>query len=147
MDRKLTHFVGSITLSILFVGAIWQFSTAAHINYPKVLLSQQSYQETLVSLSSKELNRPLYLEIATFQDTKLTGKVLIEEQTIAKLKNNLNIDLSSQLHPGKNTIEIIGSYEPKSNSVTVTVKSEHTQSTTSTGGNGIVRQKLIIDVL
>lgn len=148
MDKKLSQFfVCSIALPILSLGAVWQLSSAASNKHSEVLFKQQSYQETTITVSNNEYKHPLYLEIKTPKDTKLTGKVFLEEQTIAKLNNNLTIDLSPQLQSGKNTIEIIGNYEPESNLVTVTVKSKHTQSTTSTGGNGIVRQKLIIDVI
>lgn len=146
MDKKLSQlFVCAIALPILS-GAIWQLSSAASNKHSEVLFKQQSYQETTISVDGRG-DRSLYLTIETPKNTKLTGKVLLEEQTIAKLKNNLTVDLSPQLQSGKNTLEIIGNYEPKSNSITVTVKNKNTQSTTSTGGNGIIRQKLIIDVI
>lgn len=84
------------------------------------------------------------------QDLYEAGAKLAENEqwteAIANLKNNLKIDLSPLLQPVINGIAIVGNYQPHSNSITVKLQGNNTQSTTSTGGNGKIQQKLIINV-
>ena len=150
-------FFSFFTLTLFWVTILGQLSTLASTNYAEQAMSSQqmSYQENSITLNSEELKRPLYLKIETSTNTKITGEISLKtahnyeesDRAIATLKNNLNIDLSPLLQPGKNTIEIMGSYEPKSAAVTVQLEGKNTQSTTSTQGTGIVQQKLIIHVL
>ena len=142
-------FLSFIIASSLLLNVACQRSTSVLENHPEGLLIDQqvSYQENTISLNSDELQQPLYLKITAAKNTKLFGKILLEDKAIANLKDNLTINLSGLLKPGKNIISITGNYEPKSNSVSVKLQGENTQSTTSTGGNGILQQKLIINVL
>ena len=142
-------FLSFVILSSLFLNVACQFLTPVSENNPEELLIEQqvSYQENTISLNSNELQQPLYLEITAPKNTKLVGKILLEDKAIANLRNNLTINLSSSLKSGKNTISITGNYEPESNSVSVKLQGKNTQSTTSTGGSGILQQKLIINVL
>ncbi|WP_150109199.1 hypothetical protein [Stanieria cyanosphaera] len=107
---------------------------------------QTSYQENTISLSKQELQQPLYLKIKTSDTTILSGKISFKKRTIVPLKNNLNLDLSTLLLPGKNEIELIGNYTPINNSISIEIQGKTTSISTSTAGSGILQQKLIIDV-
>ena len=139
-------FLSLIIIPSLFVGVGCQLSTPASENNREGLLieGQVSYQENSISLNSAELEQPLYLKITTSNNTKLIGQIFLEDQALAELKNNLTIDLSPLLQPGKNLVSITGNYEPKSNSVSVKLQGKNSQSTTSTEGDGTIHQKLII---
>lgn len=141
--------LSSVTLTLLIFAVGCQSFSSASENYPpqKSSVRQVSYQENSISLNSAELEQPLFIEITTSSNTRLVGKILLEDREIAPLKNNLKLDLSSLLHPGKNAFAIVGNYQPQSSSITVKLQGKNTQSTTSTGGNGKIQQKLIIDVL
>ncbi|AFZ38279.1 hypothetical protein Sta7437_4846 (plasmid) [Stanieria cyanosphaera PCC 7437] len=120
---------------------------ASNNNFQKSLINRQtSYQENTISLSKQELQQPLYLKIKTSDTTILSGKISFKKRTIVPLKNNLNLDLSTLLLPGKNEIELIGNYTPINNSISIEIQGKTTSISTSTAGSGILQQKLIIDV-
>lgn len=150
-------FFSIFILTLLWVSIIGQLSTLALTNDAEQALSSEpmSYQENSLTLNSEELKRPLYLKIESSTNTQMSGEISLKiadnyeegDRAISNLKNNLSINLSSLLQPGKNTISIVGSYEPQTAAVTVKLQGKNTQSSTVTQGTGILQQKLIIHVL
>jgi hypothetical protein len=149
MSKITLSFAFSLLVFFLFSTVLWKQSqvlSLENISDREASNRQISYQENLIDLSSKELQHPLLLKIEASDVNTLSGQITIGDRTIATLKNNLIVDLSSWLHFGTNTIEIIGRYQPKNNSITVDIKGRTINTTTSSGGSGILQQKLIINV-
>ena len=147
--RRRLLILSCAIFSLSFLNVACQSSISVLENNSAEILSdrQVSYQENSISLNRVELEQPLYLEITTSNDTQLIGNIVLEDKAIASLENNLKLDLSTLLKSGSNTIVIVGTYQPQSNFITVKLQGQNTQSTSSTGGNGKIRQKLTIDVL
>lgn len=109
-----------------------------------------SYQEHRINIDLNSLgeknNYFLTIRAATAK-TQLAGEIYLNGQSIQQFKNAENIiDLSPYLTPGRQVILISGSYTPINDSVTVEFRGGTTEMTQTTGGNGQINQKLIIDV-
>ena len=104
-------------------------------------------QKTVINIDSAKLKLPHILSISTPIGTQVTGQISVNGVVIKRLTNpETSINLSSYLSRGRQTITISGSYKPAQSSVEVTFSSPGTQVSQETGGGGILRQTLIIDV-
>ena len=110
----------------------------------------QSYQEqqTTVDVPSSDLDMPYLLSVSLPQnETQLTAEVFINGQSIRKIRGSHNtIDLSSYLTFGQQIIEISGIYSPDQATVKIELIGKATQISQETGGNGKIRQKLVLNV-
>ncbi|WP_009545872.1 hypothetical protein [Crocosphaera subtropica] len=113
-------------------------------------LISQSYQEqqTQISLSQYELNRPYTLTIKTSnQGTQLQGEIRLNGRSIQSLNQHQTvINLSPYLQVGKQMIEISGNYTPINDSIIIELKSQNSQTSQTTSGTGQLQQRLIINV-
>lgn len=107
--------------------------------------SSSTQQTTGVSINSDALKSPHILSIKS-TDAQLTAEVTVDGVVIKKLQGSQSFNLSPYLSVGVNKIEISGSYKPASDSVTVEFSGANTQVTQQIGGNGTLRQTLIITV-
>lgn len=108
--------------------------------------SSSTQQTTGVTINSDALKSPHILSIKSTNSAQLTAEVTVDGVVIKKLQGSQSFNLSPYLSVGVNKIEISGSYKPASDSVTVEFSGANTQVTQQIGGNGTLKQTLIVTV-
>jgi hypothetical protein len=104
-------------------------------------------QKTAINIDINNLSSPCILSITPAGYTQLVGKISVNGVVIQNLnKNQASVNLSPLLSTGINYIEISGNYKPAQDSVRIEFAGPGTKVTQETGGNGILRQTLIIAV-
>lgn len=103
-----------------------------------------SEQQAAVNIDSQNLELP-YLLSVNISGTQLTGKIKVDGKVIKRLNNNNNrFNLSPYLSIGKNTIEVLAQYLPRSSSIGVEFLGSDTRVVQKTGGNGVLRYILTV---
>jgi hypothetical protein len=110
--------------------------------------SQSSQQQTTgISLNANALRSPHVLSITTTTNTRLTGKVMVDGVEVRKLQaGQTTFNLVPYLTKGDNKVEIVGEYRPVASNVSIKFSGPQTQVSQQVGGNGKLRQTLIITV-
>jgi hypothetical protein len=109
--------------------------------------TQSSQQTTGISLNSTALRSPHILTIQTAADTRISGKVMVDGVEVKKLQGGqTTFNLVPYLTKGDNKVEIVGEYRPVSSNVAIKFSGPQTQVSQQVGGNGKLRQTLIITV-
>lgn len=121
------------------------------IETPRRQQGRSSYsraQETsTINLDSQALQQPHYLTVSAERDTQIIGQITLDGKAIQNIRGNrTTINLSNCLSRGRHLIEVFGNYRPASSSVQVEFSAPGTRVSQATGGNGVVRQTLILDV-
>lgn len=107
---------------------------------------QQQTTTSTISIEHKNLRQPQILKINA-SNARLNGHITINQNRIIKLGNKQeSINLSPYLFRGKNTIEISGSYSPQNSRINIEFSGTGNQVTQQTGGSGILKHTLIINV-
>jgi hypothetical protein len=105
------------------------------------------HQTTILNIDATKLRTPHILRVSVPAGTKLTGKILINGKVIKSLaQQGTAVNLSPYLFKGKNTIEILGHYTPAQSAPQVNFSGLGTQVSQQSGGNGILKQTLVINV-
>lgn len=109
--------------------------------------SSRAQETSTVNLDSQTLRQPHYLTVSAEKDTQIIGQITLDGKAIQNIRGNRTaINLSNCLSRGRHLIEIFGNYRPATSSVQVEFSAPGTRVSQSTGGNGVVRQTLILDV-
>lgn len=109
--------------------------------------NSSQHQTTILNIDATKLRTPHILRVSAPAGTKLTGKILINGKVIKLLgQQGAAVNLSPYLFKGKNTIEILGHYTPTQSAPQVTFSGLGTQVSQQSGGNGILKQTLVINV-
>lgn len=103
-------------------------------------------QQTIIDSNSTPRRQAYVLNVSTNTTTQLSGYILVNGIVVNQLKAKTSINLSPYLSKGRQKIEISGSYQPASSSVLVKLSGPGTEVSQQTGGDGRVKQTLIIDV-
>lgn len=104
-------------------------------------------QQTIINSSSPTRRQPYVLSVSAKAGTQITGQVIVNGVVVKKInQNKTSINLSPHLSKGRQKIEITGNYKPVSNSVAVELAGPGTKLAQQTGGNGRLKQTLIIDM-
>jgi len=120
-------------------------SSSSYSNRQQTSSSQQ--QKTAINLSSANLRAPHTLSVSTPANTRLVGQITVNGVVVKNFNSHQTaINLSPYLSKGTKTVQISGNYKPASSSVRIEFFSPGTKVSQQTGGNGIVRQTLIITV-
>lgn len=105
-------------------------------------------QTTEINLDASNLRTAHVLMVNAPQVAQLDGTILIDGRVIQKFgKQGVSINITPYLSRGKHTIEISGRYVPAQSSVRVQFVGSGTQVSQQTGGNGVLKQTLVINVL
>jgi hypothetical protein len=106
-----------------------------------------SQQQTAINLSSANLRAPHILSVSTPANTRLVGQITINGVVVKNFNSHqTSVNLSPYLSKGTKTVQISGNYKPASSSVRIEFSSPGTKVSQQTGGNGMVRQTLIMTV-
>lgn len=109
--------------------------------------SSLQQQKTAITMDAANLTSPSILNITTAESTQLVGKITVNGVIIKTFNNSrVSVNLSPYLAKRTNSVEIFGNYRPAQNSVQIEFSCPGTKVTQQTGGNGILRQTLIIAV-
>ena len=86
------------------------------------------------------------LKIQGSSGARLSGRIVLNGQTIKQLDRlPLDLDLESYLQPGLNTIEVSGTYQPVTASVTLELEGPNTSLVQTTSGSGRLNQTFQFD--
>ncbi|WP_254565919.1 hypothetical protein [Oscillatoria sp. HE19RPO] len=100
-------------------------------------------QETEITVDSDQL---LALEVWGDRGTYINAEIVIDGTVVETIRGNYTaIDLSSYLNPGKNEIEITGTYTPANSSIYVELTGDRNTVSHETQGTGRLNQTLILD--
>jgi hypothetical protein len=110
--------------------------------------SQSSQQQTTgINLNATALRSPHVLTIQAAANTRLTGKVMVDGVEVRKLQaGQTTFNLVPYLTKGNNKVEIVGEYRPVASNVSIKFSGPQTQVSQQVGGNGKLKQTLIITV-
>lgn len=104
-------------------------------------------RQTTVNSNSTSRQQPYVLSVSANTSTQLIGKILVNGVVIHKIhRNKTLINLSLYVIKGRQKIEIIGNYKPAADSIWVKLSGPGTEVAHQTGGDGKLKQTLIIDV-
>jgi hypothetical protein len=107
----------------------------------------EQVQRTTIELSTTDLKANHVLKVSAPLDTKLNGKITINGRVVKQFGNQgTAINLSPYLSRGRQTIEVSGRYMPVDSLVELTFSGPETQVSQQTGGDGVVKQTLVIDI-
>ena len=102
-----------------------------------------SNQSTSLSVDTTELT----LSIKALPKTQIQGSVSLNGKEIRKLSLTSTIlNLSPFLTPGKQVLQIAGTYTPPNTSVSIQLLGSSTQVSLSTAGNGTISQVINLNV-
>lgn len=105
------------------------------------------HQRTAISLNQENLKAAHILSITTTGQPQLVGTITVNGVVVKTINNaEVSINLSPYLSTGTNYIEVSGNYKPANDAVQIKFSGPGTKVTQQTGGNGILRQTLIIAV-
>lgn len=103
--------------------------------------------EIAINIDSANLGQSHILSISPPRRIQLIGEITINGKLVKKLNNEkVALDLSRFLSPGKQIINISGSYKPEESSIQVEFLGPGTQVSQQIGGSGKLSQTLIVDV-
>ena len=109
--------------------------------------SSRAQETSTIDLDSHTLRQPHYLTVSAEKGTQIIGQITLDGRAIQNIRGNRTaINLSNRLSRGRHLIEVFGNYRPASSSVQVEFSAPDTTVSQTTGGNGVVRQTLILDV-
>jgi len=123
-------------------------STSNYASNSTIINSQSSQQQTTgISLNATALRSPHILTVQAAADTRITGKVMVDGVEVRKLQaGQTTFNLVPYLTKGDNKVEIVGEYRPVASSVAIKFSGPQTQVSQQVGGNGKLRQTLIITI-
>jgi hypothetical protein len=102
-----------------------------------------SNQSTSLSVDTTELT----LFIKASPNTQFQGSVSLNGKEISQLRSTSTIlTLSPFLRPGKQVLQIVGTYTPPNRSVSIQLLGSSTQVSLSTAGNGTISQNINLNV-
>ena len=132
----------------IFVGAgnsrITINNRTSHIQHE---MNSFQHQRTTINLNEGDLKAAHILSITTIGQPQLFGTITINGVVVKTINNHqISINLSPYLSTGINSIEISGNYKPANDSIQIEFSGPGTKVTQQTGGNGILKQTLIIAV-
>ncbi|MBW4538452.1 MAG: hypothetical protein KME43_04815 [Myxacorys chilensis ATA2-1-KO14] len=136
----------SATTSTAIAGTLTQINQTSTSTQQSTDSSQN--QTTTINLDSTELKTPCILEVSATANTELSGTITVNGKIIRQFrKQGATLNLSPYLSRGKQTIKILGRYAPAQSSVQVQFTGLGTQISQQTGGNGVLTQTLVINVI
>lgn len=127
----------------------YSHTVASTYNQSSSQSSTQSSQQqtTAINLNATALRSPHVLSVTIATDSRLTGKVMVDGVEVKKLQaSQTTFNLVPYLTKGDNKVEIVGEYRPVSSNVAIKFFGPGTQISQQVGGNGKLRQTLIITV-
>ena len=108
---------------------------------------KESKQETIIDLSLDELKQDCFLKIIADEGVNLTGYIQVNDKLVQKItENKTQIFISKLLQKGKNTIEIIGNYDPPDSEIKIEFIATNTEVTQQISGDGHIQGALTIYV-
>jgi hypothetical protein len=108
--------------------------------------SLSDYQESAISLSVINLNRPHILSINT-SGSQLQGKITFNGKVIKQIRGkSAYINISPYLSVGKHTVKIFARYSPVSSSINVEFSGPGIDVTQETSGSGVLNYILNVSV-
>lgn len=112
-----------------------------------VIQQSSSNQTTEINLDAARLRSPHLLRISASDEAILSGTVAINGEVVEQLDRRETVfDLSPYLTSGRQEVVISGHYSPARSSVQISFSGPGLQVSQQTGGNGLLRQTLIINV-
>ena len=137
-----------INKSGIFVGAgNSRITINNRASHTQQYMSSGQHQKTAIHLNESNLRFAHILTITTTGEPQLVGAITVNGVVVRTIYNNqVSVNLSPYLSTGINSIEISGNYKPANDSVRIEFSGPGTKVTQQTGGNGILRQTLIIAV-
>jgi len=103
--------------------------------------------ETIISLEAAKLGQPYVLRVSAPKGTQLTGQISLGNNVIERFAGNQAVlNLSPILLRGRQTLQIVGTYEPAQSAVKVEFSGPGTELSQETGGSGKLDQILVINV-
>jgi len=144
----LAQYSSHLNKSVIFTEA-----SNSRININSIASNNQHYmssfqqQKTAINLNKSNLKIAQSLKITTAENTQIVGDITVNNVFLKTInRNQVSVNLSPYLSSGINYVEISGNYKPVQNSVQIEFSGPGTKVTQQTGGNGILRQTLIIAV-
>jgi hypothetical protein len=112
------------------------------------MAASYSVQESSLELDLADLRDPHTLTVRPSAETiQLQGTITLNGKTLKPLSNGvLQLNLSPYLRQGRQTLQVIGRYRPVEASVEIVLEGPSAEIAQTVGGNGIVNQKIAIDV-
>jgi hypothetical protein len=107
-----------------------------------------TYQQSSLTLSAANLNRPHVLSINT-AGAQMTGEVLVDGKVVKQINNSssVDIDLSRYLSAGEHKVNVSARYAPASSAVSVELSSPSANITQQNNGNGVLNYTMNVSVL
>lgn len=128
-------------------------SPSIQVNQSNTSITQQSTgssqgQTTEINLEASNLKAAHILMVNAPTAAQLDGEIAIDGRVIQQFgTQGVSINVTPYLSRGKHTIEISGRYVPAQSSVQVQFVGSGSQVSQQTGGNGVLKQTLVIHVL
>jgi hypothetical protein len=103
-------------------------------------------QQTTLKLKAANLHSPHILKVGG-TGLNLSGKILLNGSIIQQLNHSKEqLDLAPLLTQGKNIVEIVGKYSPKSSSIQIEFLGYGTSISQQSCGNGSIEHILILNI-
>lgn len=110
--------------------------------------SSSQAQSSTITIDAASLQEPNLLYVKGASNTTIEGQITIDGVVVKQLEGDTtSLNLSPYLSSEKTKVEISGSYTPKSSSVKVEFIGPDTNVIQQTGGNGLLKQTLVIEVI
>lgn len=127
-------------LAIAFQGATRSLIANNHLQNNSIK------QQTTLNLKAANLNSPHILKVGGI-GLNLSGKILLDGRILQQLNHSKEqLDLAPLLTKGKNIVEIVGKYSPKSSSIQVEFLGYGASISQQTSGNGSIEHILILNI-
>ncbi len=146
--NKLTGKTTLILIAILGINILSIMPSKSHpfAGMGNQLISE-TIQQTSVNISAANLGQPHLLKISGSGNKYLSGTIELNGKTITNLiGSSKEVNLSSYLRKGTNTIDIVGRYSPTYVSIKVEFSAPNTVVSQEASGQGILNQKIVIIV-
>ena len=146
--NKFTSKITLILISILGINILPIMPAQSHpFSGMGNELMSQTRQETSVNVDFNNLNQPHILRISSENNVYLTGSIQLNGKNIADLAgNSQEINLSSYLQRGVNTIDVLAQYDPTYATIKVEFFAPGTTVSQQASGKGELKQKITVRV-
>ncbi|MEC4816683.1 MAG: hypothetical protein SAK29_25960 [Scytonema sp. PMC 1069.18] len=131
-----------------------QSDSSSDMNRSSSFMSQHSssdgsfgYQQSSLTLSAANLNRPHILSINT-AGAQMSGEILVDDKVVKQINNSssVDIDLSRHLSAGEHKVDVSARYSPASSAVSVELSSPSANITQQNNGNGVLNYTMNVSV-